>query len=323
MTASRQIRWALGLVGCLLLQGSGCQWFRNNILNPGDKSTALNERPTKESLAAYLNRESARIQSLQVNNLAMEASLGMGLRSIGLNGTLQAQKPRNFRLEGYIPGARSDVVDVGSNDREFWFWVGDGGRGGETPALYHCSHTDLPKAVLPLPIYPEWIMEALGMGSVDPQADLRIEYARDGKTFDLIEATRSPQGKPVYKVTTFNARTVSGTEPQVRSRKLLDANMRLICQADIEEMQQTPSGVVVPRRVTLFYPGERKLDQLTLKLVMDTVAVNLPVDPAMASIWFTRPQKPGVLALDLAKLQPANTTFRNPPPPPTIRGRSR
>jgi hypothetical protein len=320
---SRPARHALLGAAFLLFALSGCQWFRNNILHNGDKSTALQERPTKESLAAYLNRESARIQSIQVNNLAMEASLGMGLRSVGLNGTLQAQKPRNFRLEGYIPGARSDMVDVGSNDREFWFWVGDGGRGGETPALYHCSHSDLPKAQLPLPIYPEWIMEALGMGSVEPQADLRVEFARDGKTFDLIEATRSPQGKPVYKVTTFNARTVSGPEPQIRSRKLLDANMKLICQADIEEMQQLPDGIAVPRRVTLVYPGERRLDQITLKLVMDTVAVNMPIDPAMASIWFTRPQKPGVLALDLAKLQPANTTFRNPPPGPTIRGRSR
>jgi hypothetical protein len=253
----------------------------------------------------------------------MEASLGMGLRSIGLNGTLQAQKPKNFRLEGYIPGARSDVVDVGSNDREFWFWIGDGGRGSETPALYHCSHTDLPKAQLPLPIYPEWIMEALGMGTVDPSADLRIDYARDGKTFELVEATRSPQGKRVYKVTTFNARTVSGTEPQVRARKLLDQNMKLIAQAEIEEMQQLPNGITVPRRMTLIYPAERKLDQITLKLVLDTVAVNMPIDPAMASIWFTRPQKPGVLALDLARLPQANASFRNPPPGPTIRGRGR
>jgi hypothetical protein len=300
------MRTRLALICCgLLLPLAGCNWFHDNVLHPNSKKpvTASDQRPTKDALVAYVNNESAKVNSLQVNNLAIEASMGYGVaRSIALNGSLEAQKPRNFRLEGYIPAAKTDMVDLGSNDREFWFWVGDAGRSKDTPYLYHCSHTDLPKAQLPIPVHPDWIMEALGMSPVPVGANVKMEFAKDGRTIDLIEPTRSPQGQPMYKVTVFNARTVSGTEPQIVARKLVDTRGKLVCLAEIKEMQQdlhNPS-IKVPRIVKLTYPAERELDKIQLTLVMENVAVNTPVDRAMADIWFTRPQKAGVQSLDLA-----------------------
>src|SRR5262249_19016269 len=159
------MRTRIALTCCgLLLVLSGCNWFNDNILHPNSKKPVAynDQRPTKDALVAYVNNESAKLNSLQVNTLGIEASMGYGVaRSIPLSGTLQAQKPGNFRLEGYVPGMRTDMVDLGSNDREFWFWVGDAGRSKDTPYLYHCSHTDLPKAQLPIPVHPDWIMEAL------------------------------------------------------------------------------------------------------------------------------------------------------------------
>jgi hypothetical protein len=307
------MRSRIALTCCgLALALAGCNWFNDNILHPNKKPVAYNDqRPTKEALVGYVNDQSAKVNSLQVNNLAIEASMGLGVRSIALNGTLEAQKPRNFRLEGYIPGAKTDMVDLGSNDKEFWFWVGDGGRSKETPYLYHCSHTDLPRAQLPIPVHPDWIMEALGMSPVPPGANVRMEFAKDGRTIELVEPTRSPQGQPMYKITVFNARTVSGTEPQIVARKLVDTRGKLVCLAEIKEMQQDPHNpsIKVPRTIKLTYPAERELDKIQLTLVMDTVAVNTPVDPAMAGVWFTRPQKPGVQALDIAA-QGRDASFR-------------
>jgi hypothetical protein len=302
---SRRRFLMFGAAACLPL--AGCSWFQNNIFKKNDQQSTSRDRPTKESLVSYLNTQSEPIQSLQVSNLAMEAKMGLGVaRSIELRGTLQAQRPRNFRLEGYMPGSKSDMVDLGSNDREFWFWVGQ----GDSP-LYHCSYTDLPRAQLPLPIHPEWIMEALGMGTIAPGTNVRMELPRNGNTIELIEQTRSPQGQPMTKVTVFNRNTVSGTQPQVVARKLIDASGKVICMAEIKEMQQDPrTGLLVPYRLDLIYPADRNMDKITLSLVLNTVAVNVPIDPAQA--WFQRPNKPGVLAQDLGQTGgPGGGTFRN------------
>jgi len=312
-------------VALLLSPLAGCNWFHDNILSKNKSVASNDEKPTKEKLISYLNRNAEQLDSIQVNNLGIEAKMGLGVaRSIALSGTMQAKKPRNFRLEGYLPGAKSDLVDLGSNEREFWFWVGADARASEAPYLYHCSHTDLPKAQLPLPIHPDWIMEALGMATVVPSPNIRLEFARDGKTMELIEPTRSPQNQPMYKVTVFNARNVTGTEPQVLARKLVDARGKTICIAEIKAMQLDPhSKILVPHKIDLVYPSDRKMDEIALSLVLDTIAVNQPVDPAMAQVWFNRPNKPGIVALDLGR-QGGNSSLRAPGGPslgsPIIRG---
>ena len=289
----------------LFVLPAGCNLFHNNLFNNGKKdqpSTASSEeRPTKENLINYVNRNAAGISSLQVNNLAIEAKRGLGVvQSIELGGAMQAQSPSFFRLEGYLHGARTDVVDIGSNDREFWFWVG-GGQ-GEQP-LYHCSYTDLPRATLPLPIQPDWIMEALGMAPIPSNPAIHLEFPRNSNTMELVEPTRSPKGQPITKVTVFNRNTVQGTEPQIIARKVLDARGKVICVAEIKQMQQdTRTGIKVPHRIELVYPGDRAMEKISLNLVLDTIVVNAPLDPSQP--YFVRPNKPGVYSVDLGRQGP-------------------
>lgn len=297
----------------LLLLSTGCNWFKTNLLNKNSgqrpPQTAAEERPTPERLISYLNKSASDVHTLQVSDLAIEAKRGFGaIQSINLTGTLQAEAPRSFRMEGKMPGARAEVVDLGSNDREFWFWISE----NKPPYLFYCSHSDLPKARLPLPIYPEWIMEALGMATITPSQNFRVNTPRNGNTIELIEDTRSPQGQRMQKVTVFNSRTVAGTEPQVLSRRLVDQQGKVICEAVIKEMQQDPhSKLVVPHRLDLVYPGDGRMDRITLSLVLDTIAVNVPIDPSMA--WFTRPNKPGVMPYDLGRQTAASNSYRGSP----------
>ena len=173
---------ALGL--CLTLLSAGCDWMNRNLLKKNEPVSQLGEKPTAEKLVSYLNRSAAQMETLQVADLAIEAKMGLGVaRSIELKGTMQAQKPRFFRMEGYAPGAKTEVVDLGSNDREFWFWVAE----NKPPYLFFCSHTDLPRAQLPLPIHPDWIMEALGMATITPSSRVRVELPRNSDTIELIE----------------------------------------------------------------------------------------------------------------------------------------
>jgi hypothetical protein len=313
-------------IGCLLfLLPAGCNMFHSNFFNNNNKNNApsgsAEARPTAENLVNYINRESSKVQSLQVQNLAIEAKRGLGVvQSIELNGTMEAQGPSYFRLEGYLPGARTDMVDIGSNDREFWFWVGAGQ--GDQP-LYHCSYTDLPHASLPLPIQPDWILEALGMAPIPPNPAIRLEFPRNSNTMELIEPTRSPKGAPITKVTVFNRNTVRGTQPQIVARKLIDGRGKLICMAEIKEMQQDQrSGVNVPHRIELVYPGDRAMEKISMSLVLDTIVVNAPIDPSQS--FFVRPNKPGVYSVDLGRQSgPAMSSTGNGYNAPLTRGYGR
>jgi hypothetical protein len=155
-------------------------------------------------------------------------------------------------------------------------------------------------------------MEALGMATITPSPSFRVNMPRNGNTIELVEDTRSPQGQRMQKVTVFNSRTVAGTEPQVISRRLIDHQGKVICEAVVKEMQQDPhTKLVVPHRMDLIYPADRTMDKITLSLVLDTIAVNVPIDPSMA--WFTRPNKPGVQPFDLGRQVAASPSYRGAP----------
>jgi hypothetical protein len=163
---------------------------------------------------------------------------------------------------------------------------------------------------MPFPIQPDWVLEGLGMATITPNDNMRVKMnARDG-TIDLIEPSRSPQGQSVYKVTTFNGpHTVSGSQPQVVSRRLLDEKGREICAATIVQMQSDPrTGLLIPREVKFEYPSDR----ITMRLTLSKVTVNGNVDQSQAERLFTRPTLPNVRSVDLANYREANPTSGGP-----------
>ena len=78
------------------------------------------------------------------------------------------ERPRRFRLRAdtMITGPE---VDLGSNDELFWFWV----RRSPEPAVYFCRHDQFSSSVARqvLPVEPEWLIDALGVATLDPAGD--------------------------------------------------------------------------------------------------------------------------------------------------------
>jgi hypothetical protein len=104
-------------------------------------------------------------------------------------------------------------------------------------------------------------------------------------------------------VTVFNRRNASGAEPQVVARKLIDEHGKPLATATILEMQQVVSrdgkqtAVQVPRRIEFQYHP----DELHLRMTLDTVTVNEPIDPGYAQMTFARPNIQGAQPFDLAR----------------------
>lgn len=268
---------------------AGCNslpWSRPAPSAAGVRVTSAN--PTAAELVAALNENARRVQSVESRSVVLECS--QDRETYTLQGLLVCQpRQRNFRMAAKVVG--STEVDLGSNSQEFWFWI----KRAPQPYLYHCSHEDFARgqAQMPFPFQPDWIVEAMGISEYDPARRYQV-VAHQG-VFDLVEDARSPQGQPVRKVTRFSR---NGGQLQVSAHILQDANGRDICTANVRESQyDRAAGVVVPRQVILVWPAQ----QVRMKLTLDGLAVNRPVDASRAQTLFNRPSWPGVQTYDLAR----------------------
>jgi hypothetical protein len=291
----------------MLLGSSGCaSWapFKPPAPVPTSTVKESDATPTSADLVRYLNQESRKIDSIEVNRLDLDAK--QQNQGGGLSGYMACQKPRNFRMTGKAIG--SPEVDFGSNDQEFWFWI----KRASPPGLYHCTYTDFQdpaKAVrLPFPFQPEWVLEALGMADYGPPDRAAETFTVESKpatngrpaTFQLVQKTTSPQGQPIRKVTVFNRNPViPGREPQVMGHYVFDANNKVVCFATVNRVKvDERTGLVYPYKVHLEWPTE----QVQLDLTLDGVAMNPQL--GQNAKLFTRPAIKDVKTYDLAYRPP-------------------
>ena len=242
-------------VGAALLFLCGCNLFSWAQKKPNNYDLPA-EKPSPQELITYMNRNANQIRSIQVADLNVETYKGL-FRGPAIDGTLKCEKSRNFRMELLAPGARSLEADVGSNEREFWFYVAR----NDPPYLFHANHADVGRVKLPFPFHPDWIMEAMGMTVIQETQNFQVTMNARNGTVDLIEATYSPQGEPVSKVATLKIREVTDKrEPQVLERRLVDRQGKVICNTSIRRCNRTdPTGAVIPRPVEIRrYPAGRK-----------------------------------------------------------------
>lgn len=286
---------ALGLF--LLFAGSGCfnnRWaFLNRDQDRLPDGPVPSTLPSTADIVQYLNNNAERVKSIRVEELNVTA--GQGLRSIDFRGRMMAEKPRNFLMKAEVLG--SPVVDIGSNQQEFWFWISK----ANPPYQYFCSYKDFNDGKvrqLPMPFQPEWILETMGLGPYGPADKYQLEH--DARSIRLVERTRTPQGQAVRKVIVMNRRAVQAPAPQVTDYMLIDDTTgKEIAIVHISETQiDRATGAILPKRMDLRWPQ----DGGRLALVFSSITVN-PQLPAQA---FVRYPLQGVQSFDLARGQVDN-----------------
>ncbi len=258
------------LLGLAMLSGCIAPWTQQR-----SEGIPVTAGATKDQVLAALNGNADRIQSIQCRQVDLDCR--QGLQAFGLEAKLVCQKPQNFRLVASL--ASTQMVDMGSNDREFWFWISK----ADPPYLYHCSYDDFNagRTRFQLPFQPEWVMEALGMARYDPNTCTVVDR---GRTVQIVQQARGPNGQPVRKITIVNRNAAN--QVQVVGHQLVDASGKLICEAKVTMLQKDPSGGgVLPRAVTLSWPTQR----ISLKLRLDDTHVNQVIAPEMSTAMFSRP----------------------------------
>ncbi|HWY85109.1 MAG TPA: hypothetical protein VNX28_00200, partial [Gemmataceae bacterium] len=249
--------------------------------------------PSKEQLLDYLNDNARRVESLRCADVDLTCT--QGIKSFSLRGSMVAQRPRNFRLSAKTLGR--PVIDIGSNDQEFWYWISK----ANPPYQDYCSHKDLHEGRgrrVPFPFQPEWVMQAIGLGPYGLPEKYKLEWEED--TLRLVEKTTSPQGKPLRSIIVLKRNEARVPNPQVLAHLLLDdASGHEVCSAHIKETKlDRHTGAILPRRIEF----RCNMTNQTLRLVMklDGLSVNSECPPEL----FKRPMPEGVRAYNIAAEPP-------------------
>jgi hypothetical protein len=263
-------------------------------LPPGGGAPVNSAAPKVEDLVLYLNQNADRIdntQAIACDNVTIDVDSPQG--KVGLNGKMRCQTPRNFRMSGVVFG--KPEVDIGSNDKEFWYWIAR----DQPPYLYHCSYEALARGTrIPFPFQPDMVVNTLGLAHYDAAGKYEMKVVnldRGRRAIELIEPGMSPQNKPIQKVTVFDFNEARVPDPQILAHILRDEQGKPICVANVRRVQPIGAkGAIIPKEIVFSWP-EQKL-RMTMRLENPQLVA---MTPEKAAAVFTR-QNLTMQSVDLA-----------------------
>ncbi len=214
----RWLSWIGILLVCFVSGGATCA-RRDVPLTFPPPPAVLTTTPTLDEVVAVINRAD-QIQQLSSNSVSVDMEGAPNLSS----STLHLQRNKNFRLKAGLSLVPGVGVDLGSNDQVFWFEVPEGlGR-----TLYFARHDQyqqqLNRAVLP--VDPTWLIDALGLVHINPQAVVAGPVRRADGKLEIRDTLTMPDG--VYQRVCF-------IEPQagyVMNQQLYSPSGALIAQCN-------------------------------------------------------------------------------------------
>ena len=242
------------------------------------------------TLIDAVNRTAA-IHSLSTNSAKLDITSMPALPKLSAN--IHLERPKNFRLKAAIPLVMGSGIDLGSNQREFWFEVPEGAR--LRPTLYRANHAEysrmLDRAVLP--VDPSWLIDAMGLGQLDANRFVVPPLRRSDGQWEVRTVRPSPVGN--YEQVAF----IEPTAGYVTYLYLYAPDRRQIATSVLTDHRyDAASGVALPHRVdiTLQPAGE---EPLSMRIEVKDWAINqmLSGDPNLFNVPAGNPNQ-----VDLVRL---------------------
>ncbi|HEY1600865.1 MAG TPA: hypothetical protein VGG64_14755 [Pirellulales bacterium] len=256
--------------------------------------------PTLADVISAVNTNSGRVQSLYTTDAEIHVP---GMPKTRAN--IALDRPRRFRLRAdtMLTGPE---VDLGSNDELFWFWV----RRSPEPAIFYCRHEQFASSAARqvLPVEPDWLIEVLGMATIDPAGEhtgpLPVGQGR------LRVETRLPRPEGDLR----RIMVIDDSRGLILEQHLYDPAGMLLASATLSNHRRDPlANVVLPRTVKIVWPSTKF--EMTIEL--NNVAVNqLSGDPQQ--LWAMPTYGPSTPVVNLAdpNLRLRSTEPEPPTPPP-------
>ncbi len=285
--------WTLAAaVGLVSLSGANCP--QHLVHKP-----VLGPSATLEEVIQAVNGNNAQIESFSTPQAEITAD-GM---PAALKGPLAFQRPKRFRFHGgtLLTGPE---VDLGSNDDLFWIWA----RRSPQPAVFYCRHELFGQSPIRqmLPVDPDWLVEALGVGRFDPGFPHQGPYPMKNGGLE-VRTIRETDAGPITKIT-----VVDPNRGAIAGQYLYDPQGRMMASAVAPEHRVDPlTGLVIARKIELRVPAA----QFAMKMDLGNVQVNrLAGNPQ--ELW-AMPRYEGYPLVDLSdpsfRIEPASQGPQAPP----------
>lgn len=266
----------------------GCQSFSWWGPAPPEAPVVLQSMPTAQEIVLAIGQNSQRIQQL-------ESQVKVSVQDMpGITGKLAFERPRRLRLQAKFLGLPGPGVDLGSNDSEFWVWLQTGGT-GQAPVMLYANHYEFASTLSQqkTPIQPDWLIDAMGLVAIDPQAQLEGPIVRTDKNWEIRVRQWTPSGY-ITRVL-----VVDRQHAWVLEQQWYDDSGRVLGIARASDFTFYPGpDVSLPRRIELTIAPQTP-DQMQLTLQMSGHRINQLSGDA-EQLWL-RPQPSGVQALDIGK----------------------
>jgi len=267
---------------------------------------AFTAPPTLTDVLRVVNTNSTPIRQLQADNARLSID---GLPA--LRASVAIDRPRNFRLRAQFVGV-GEVLDLGSNQEVFWALVDAPQVATNVPkAIYYARHDQYRSSHARdlLPIKPDWLIDAFGFPSFDPNLVHEGPWQRGAEQLEFRSRIPTPEGE-VGRITVVHA-----TYGWILEQHLYDPRGEWAASALSSDHRYYPSvGVSLPHRVEIRLPPPNR----SFHLEIESYSINqLRVDPSQL---FAMPNYPGYPLVDLATIismpptsVPPGQTLGSPP----------
>ncbi len=250
---------------------------------------AFSSPPALPQIVEAINANSQQVRQIHSSSVRLSIPRQLGSMNATMDYERSAtpeQTPGRFRLAAEALGTRQ--LDLGSNDDKYWMWV----KQSKPPTVFWGQHVDFYRSaaqqVLPMP--PTWIIEALGVVTLDPAGMHQVyESPTDPGLVQVWSQLETPQGQltRILEVDWRNALIVQ--------QQIYDPDKRLLAVADLADFTHDPlQGVTLPKSIKIKLPPAG----LAFNFAVDSYTINQPVSDPMA-LW-SMPEINGHRYRDLA-----------------------
>lgn len=235
-----------------------------------------------------VNANVGKIDSFTTTNATLS---GDGL--FNLKGEIAFKRPGLFRLRGShsMTGAE---IDIGRNNEVSWMWVGK----SEPKAIYYVRNDQYGacRFAQDLPIDPNWMIDAMGFGELNPNLNYEGPSPIDNTHVELRLKEQTAAGTKRTRVIVINR--VRGLPA---SQRIYDQYDSLSVESRVTSYFTDSAGFTYPQAVEIRCPKENDGKGMNVHINFGTPVLN-QLDGANSHLWMM-PQYPGYPPRDMARMQ--------------------
>ncbi len=214
------------------------------IVEMPNTTSPIPDQKTVPAVINEINARNATVRTVDCDHISVK-TWEDGIR-FSLDAELAYEKDTNFRLKLYSFFGLE--LDLGSNERLFWFWS----RRNKAPGLHYAVYEDYHKTRLKTPFNPVWMRTTLGLERIVTDDAQIIENDKD---YIVVRKGQNALGKDI-----LNAVFVSKQERRIRAVMITDTKGVTLASCEI-----THDASGLPQRLVYNWNEEKRVMVLELR----------------------------------------------------------